>query len=405
MDTPVPEQLSSHRGADLEDVFHGSYRRLVVQLYGVIGDRAEAEDVVQEAFVRAVAAGQRFTTTGNPEAWLRTTALNLHRSRWRKLRNFSRVKERLAAPRDVPGLEARLDVIEALRSLSPEQREVVALHHLADIPVSDIAQELPDLALIERRGRALRRRKVATAAGGLALALVAGIAITGIATDDVDAGPGPAAPPSPAPTTGWDAGVRTAVDQGEEVLLPGPSEVVYDGVTVRFDVPGEQWEWWSLATGLRRAVDAPDEYGAVVFFLRGPEVRLHPCRSVRTQELGTDPDQLLSNVAPLLDLANSRVLQEPRVVSAFGGTAVHLRLQTEGTCAEGGDLPLQLRGTFHDSAASMAWPGSYELDLWHVLLPGAVPASMLVGGWDLDGTSRHLAERRALLDSIRIDAD
>jgi RNA polymerase sigma-70 factor (ECF subfamily) len=142
MDTLVPEQLSSHRGARLEDVFAVSYRRLVVQLYGVIGDRAEAEDVVQEAFVRAVAAGQRFTTTANPEAWLRTTALNLHRSRWRKLRNFARIKERLAAPQDIPGLDARLDVIDALRSLPMEQREVVALHHLADLSVADIAHEL-----------------------------------------------------------------------------------------------------------------------------------------------------------------------------------------------------------------------------------------------------------------------
>jgi RNA polymerase sigma-70 factor (ECF subfamily) len=142
MDTPVREQLRSQPGVNLEDVFNASYRRLVVQLYGVVGDRAEAEDVVQEAFVRAAAAGRRFTVTANPEAWLRTTAINLHRSRWRKLRNFSRIQQRLAAPQDVPGLDARLDVIQALRSLPVEQREVVALHHLADLPVAEIATEL-----------------------------------------------------------------------------------------------------------------------------------------------------------------------------------------------------------------------------------------------------------------------
>jgi RNA polymerase sigma-70 factor (ECF subfamily) len=142
VDTPIPEQLVVTSTFRLEDVFHRSYRPLVVQLYGVIGDREEAEDVVQEAFVRAVAAGQRFTTTANPEAWLRTTAINLHRSRWRKLRNFSRIKERLAAPRDVPGLDDRVDVAEALRALPRQQREVVALHHLADLSVADIAHEL-----------------------------------------------------------------------------------------------------------------------------------------------------------------------------------------------------------------------------------------------------------------------
>lgn len=141
MDTPVPERLVPGE-VRLEDVFAHSYRRLVVQLYGVIGDSAEAEDVVQESFVRAVAAGRRFTTTANPEAWLRTTAINLHRSRWRKLRNFSRVKDRVPRPQDVSGLDERLDVIDALRSLPADQREVVALHHVADLPVADIAREL-----------------------------------------------------------------------------------------------------------------------------------------------------------------------------------------------------------------------------------------------------------------------
>jgi RNA polymerase sigma-70 factor, ECF subfamily len=142
MDTPVPERLSSDDGVHVEEVFDLSYRRLVIQLYGVVGDRGEAEDLVQDAFVRAVAAGRRFTETANPEAWLRTTAINLHRSRWRKLRNFSRIKERVGAPQDVPGLDSRLDVIEALRSLPMEQRQVVALHHLADLRVADIAEEL-----------------------------------------------------------------------------------------------------------------------------------------------------------------------------------------------------------------------------------------------------------------------
>ena len=142
MDATPPEQISFGEDLHLEQVFSVSYRRLVMQLYGVLGDRAEAEDIVQEAFVRAVAAGRRFTETSNPEAWLRTTAINLHRSRWRKLRNFSRIKERLAAPQDIPGLDNRLDVIEALRSLPVKQREVIALHYLADLPVDDIAQEL-----------------------------------------------------------------------------------------------------------------------------------------------------------------------------------------------------------------------------------------------------------------------
>lgn len=130
-------------GATLAEVFELSYRRLVVQMYGVVGDFAEAEDVVQEAFVRASAAGRRFRRVDNPEAWLRRTAINLHRNRWRKLRNFSRVQARLeVAPADPAGLEEHVAVIAALRLLSDAQREVLALHYLADLPVREIAEQL-----------------------------------------------------------------------------------------------------------------------------------------------------------------------------------------------------------------------------------------------------------------------
>src|SRR6476469_3670297 len=127
----------------LREVFDLSYRRLVVQLYAVVGDAVEAEDLVQEAFVKASASGARFLRVENPEAWLRRTAINLHRNRWRKLRNFRRVQPRLEEPPpDLPGLEEHVTVIEALRRLPEAQREVLALHYLADQPVAEIAELL-----------------------------------------------------------------------------------------------------------------------------------------------------------------------------------------------------------------------------------------------------------------------
>jgi RNA polymerase sigma-70 factor (ECF subfamily) len=108
----------------VEEVFAASYRKLVVQVYGVVGNAGEAEDLVQEAFVRAYAAGPRFTRVDNPEAWLRTTAINLHRNRWRKMRNFARIKDKIPLPSDLPGLGEHLDVVDALRRV-PENLRVV----------------------------------------------------------------------------------------------------------------------------------------------------------------------------------------------------------------------------------------------------------------------------------------
>jgi RNA polymerase sigma-70 factor (ECF subfamily) len=127
----------------LQEVFDASYRRLVVQLYAVVGNAGEAEDLVQDAFVRASARGARFLEVDNPEAWLRRTAINLHRNRWRKLRNFAKIRPQLeTAPRDLAGLDEHVIVIDALRRLPEHQREVLALHYLADLPVAEIATSL-----------------------------------------------------------------------------------------------------------------------------------------------------------------------------------------------------------------------------------------------------------------------
>ena len=77
---------------NLQEVFDASYRRLVVQLYGVVGNAGEAEDLVQDACVRASASGARFLRGDNPEDWLRRTAVNLLLNCLRKVRNFSRIR-------------------------------------------------------------------------------------------------------------------------------------------------------------------------------------------------------------------------------------------------------------------------------------------------------------------------
>ena len=136
-----PER-AARTGPTLGQVFDSSYRRLVVQLYGVVGDICEAEDLVQEAFVRATAAGGRFLRADNHEAWLRTTAIHLHRNRWRKLRNFARIRHRLEQPTDPQGLDEHVTVISALRSLPEAQRQVIALYYLADLPMTEVADTL-----------------------------------------------------------------------------------------------------------------------------------------------------------------------------------------------------------------------------------------------------------------------
>jgi RNA polymerase sigma-70 factor (ECF subfamily) len=125
------------------EAYHASYRRLVGQMFVLCGDRATAEDVVQEAFVRALDHIRTFRRADNPEAWLSRVAINLQRSRWRRLKRYARLEPRLV-DRTLPTELApdSIDLMNVLATLPSAQREVVVLHHLADLPVTDIAAAL-----------------------------------------------------------------------------------------------------------------------------------------------------------------------------------------------------------------------------------------------------------------------
>lgn len=63
--------------------YAASFQRLVGQLYAMTGDQAEAQDAVQEAFVRAWARRSKIDRDQAPEAWVRVTAWRIAASRWR----------------------------------------------------------------------------------------------------------------------------------------------------------------------------------------------------------------------------------------------------------------------------------------------------------------------------------
>ncbi|MER7275282.1 RNA polymerase sigma factor [Dactylosporangium sp. NPDC000244] len=129
---------------DIGEVYHACYGRLVVQLYAFTTDLQEAHDAVQEAFARAVARPRGFTGIDNPEAWLRTVAINVVRRRWRRRGVLDRVllRERpLQQHADQPDA-TRTDLTDALDAIPRSYREVIVLHYYADLSVEEIAAAL-----------------------------------------------------------------------------------------------------------------------------------------------------------------------------------------------------------------------------------------------------------------------
>ncbi|MFG2196790.1 SigE family RNA polymerase sigma factor [Streptomyces sp. NPDC048639] len=128
--------------AEFDAFYAATAKRLVATVYAMTGDLAEAEDAVQEAYVRAWQRWARLSEEGDPLPWVRTVASRLAISTWRRTGTRLRAQLRHGQAPDVPGLsEDRVALVAALRELNPDQRRAVVLYHLLDLSVEDVARE------------------------------------------------------------------------------------------------------------------------------------------------------------------------------------------------------------------------------------------------------------------------
>ncbi|GAA1854849.1 SigE family RNA polymerase sigma factor [Asanoa iriomotensis] len=134
--------MGDGREADFDEFYRGSRRRMLGYVYALTGDVVEAQDVVQEAFVRA---WQRWASVGrypSPESWVRVVAGRIAISRWRGRRSRARAYARHGAPPDVDGpTPDTVALVGALRQLPASMRTTLALHYVLGLSIADIAAE------------------------------------------------------------------------------------------------------------------------------------------------------------------------------------------------------------------------------------------------------------------------
>jgi RNA polymerase sigma-70 factor (ECF subfamily) len=131
----------------LYERFHLSIFRY---LYYRIGDRQAAEDLTADVFVRMI----RSISTYRPrtvtfQAWLFQIARNIAIDHYRKMkhRNHAELEENMVD--QVENVDASVDrsltnahLKEALAKLTDEQRDVLVMRFVANMPVAQVAQSL-----------------------------------------------------------------------------------------------------------------------------------------------------------------------------------------------------------------------------------------------------------------------
>ncbi len=128
--------------AEFVALYQARFSDLAAQLYAYTGDTTEAQDLIQEAFLRAWERWPKISRYEDPAAWIRRVAWNLATSRHRRLAVRRRVAARTPPPEPVPALDAdHVALVDGLRRIGERQRRALILHYLADMPIADIARE------------------------------------------------------------------------------------------------------------------------------------------------------------------------------------------------------------------------------------------------------------------------
>jgi RNA polymerase sigma-70 factor (ECF subfamily) len=140
--------------ATVDQLFRRHWRDVWRAAYALTSRRELANDVAQEAFVRAVTHGDRFDSARPFRPWVTKIAVNLALD---ELRRERRLGPGLPDARSEAPPEADDAVLRAVTRLAPDRRVVVVLHYWLDFSTPEIAQvlDVPQGTVASRLSRAL----------------------------------------------------------------------------------------------------------------------------------------------------------------------------------------------------------------------------------------------------------
>lgn len=146
----VSRVLQGERAA-YRDIVDKYQDRIFRVCYAHLGQREEAEDAVQEVFLRAYKSLHRFKLEKRFVNWLYAIAINHLKTRYSRILKFQEKQDRLFnepdPPDETPERVAERQMLkqsvqQAIRSLPPKLKQPVTLYYLEELDVQDIASIL-----------------------------------------------------------------------------------------------------------------------------------------------------------------------------------------------------------------------------------------------------------------------
>ncbi|MCC8061107.1 MAG: RNA polymerase sigma factor [Clostridiales bacterium] len=164
------EELLGRIARSDPEAFHQFYRNTARSVYSFILSIArnpgDAEEIMQETYLKVWTAAGSYHPEGKPLAWVFTIARNLCYMKFREQKRQAEIGLDELSGEDtgeicpeVEGIADKMALLAAMDSLREEERQIVLLHAAAGLKHREIAENLglPLATVLSKYNRAIRK--------------------------------------------------------------------------------------------------------------------------------------------------------------------------------------------------------------------------------------------------------
>lgn len=163
LDTVLFQQIAEGNKDAFRILYEHTYQSIYVYLLSIVQNKEEAEDLLQETFIRVRLYVDRYSDQGKPLAWMFTIARNLAYMRLRELKKKSfqefETIQNMIGFSVIQNVENRIVLEGAFQVLNDEERSIVLLHAVSGMKHKEIASILnkPLSTVLSKYNRAIKK--------------------------------------------------------------------------------------------------------------------------------------------------------------------------------------------------------------------------------------------------------
>lgn len=161
-------QIQQGDNAAFEKLYYLTYKPLYAFILSLTLNKEDAEDIMQETYIKIRGSCHLYKSQGNPMAWIMKIAKNIFLMKIRQEKNketveFDECRDMLAL-NQISSTEDRLLLEHLFQYISEIDRNIIILHIVAGMKHKEIAQmlQMPVGTVLSRYHRAMKTLKRST---------------------------------------------------------------------------------------------------------------------------------------------------------------------------------------------------------------------------------------------------